>query len=61
MKGRFYLIKISQNEAIYLRSLGYYCPTSNKTHKSKNKHYYAIEDKTILKKLRDYRESIKVK
>jgi hypothetical protein len=43
MEGRIYIKKINQDEAFYLRSLGYYCPMSSKSHKSKAKKYYAIE------------------
>lgn len=53
------MIKISQDEAEYLRSkkLGYLVHVSSATHKGRAKRYYLTEDKKALHKLKEYKEN----
>ena len=59
MEGRFDIKKITKNEAFYLRSQGFFCPMTSRTHKGRSKRYYVIEDKKILKVLQEYRDNPK--
>ena len=59
LKGWFDINKITKNEAFYLRSQGFFCPMTSRTHKGRSKRYYVIEDKKILKVLQEYRDNPK--
>lgn len=57
------MIKISQNEAKFLREngRGFDVHVSSKTHKSRAKRYYLTESKGSLKMLAQYRKQTAVK
>jgi hypothetical protein len=59
MEGRLNIKKITKNEAFYLRSQGFFCPMTSRTHKGRSKRYYVIEEPRILKVLQEYRDSLK--